>query len=95
VRIAGVELDDRAVLELARLLRRHGFESTALGLERAFDAVAPDYGLRIPQREQVLRALDERPAGPLAQLRGLLLEEHSAGSATGSSEPSSGCCVVE
>jgi len=61
VRIAGIELTDRAVLALAAQLRQHGYECTAISIERAFDAVAHDYALSIEQREQVLRSLDNRP----------------------------------
>ena len=76
VRIAGIELTDRAVLALAAQLRQHGYECTAISIERAFDAVAHDYALSIEQREQVLRSLDNRPDRQLGQLRERLLGKH-------------------
>jgi hypothetical protein len=36
----------------------------------------PDVALTISDRAAILRVLDEPAAGPLAQLRGLLLAEH-------------------
>ena len=76
VRIAGIELTYRAVLALAAQLRQHGYECTAISIERAFDAVAHDYALSIEQREQVLRSLDNRPDRHLGQLRERLLGKH-------------------
>ncbi len=74
VKIAGIEVPDRAVLELAMLLRQHGFEHTAISLERAFDTVSPYYALSVEQREQIVLALDDPPAEVLSRLRGVLLE---------------------
>ena len=76
MRIAGIELTDRAVLALAAQLRQHGYECTAISIERAFDAVAHDYALSIEQREQVIRSLDNRPDRQLGQLRERLLGKH-------------------
>jgi hypothetical protein len=73
--LAGIPVPDRDVLELARLLREARFDDTAEWLEAAFDREARIVALTIPQREEILRALDDPPDG-LAELRGVLLDEH-------------------
>jgi hypothetical protein len=67
---------DEVVLELAVLLRRDGFTDTAESLEGAVAANLPDVALTILEREAIVWVLDDPPAGELAALRGLLLEEH-------------------
>jgi hypothetical protein len=73
--LAGVPVPDADVLELARLLREAGFDATAEWLEAAYDREAKVLALTIPDREAILRALDD-PPGALAELRGVLLREH-------------------
>jgi hypothetical protein len=73
--LAGIPVRDADVLELARLLRGACFDATAEWLEAAYDREARIVALTIPQREEILRALDDPPDG-LAELRGVLLAEH-------------------
>ena len=76
MRLAGMDIPDEAVLELAVLLRRGGFADTADSLEGAVAANLPDVALTILEREAVIWVLDDPPVGELAALCGLLLEEH-------------------
>lgn len=69
VRLAGIPIADRDVLELARNLRDAGFAETAETLEDAYDAERGVLALTIADREAILRALDDPPDG-LAELRG-------------------------
>jgi len=62
-------------LKLARLLREVGFDEVAARLEGAWDAETRVLALSIEDRERIIRALDDPPAGP-AELRGVLLVEH-------------------
>ena len=64
------------MLELARLLRDAGFDDTAARLEDAYDLETKVLALTIPDREQILRALDDPPSDGLAELRGVLVREH-------------------
>jgi len=73
--LAGIPVADRDVLELARLLRNAGFEDVGERLEGAWDAETKVVALTVGERESILRALDDPPAG-LAELRGVLLREH-------------------
>jgi hypothetical protein len=43
---------------------------------RALELGTVVVGLSIPEREQILRALDDPPTDALAELRGVLLQEH-------------------
>ncbi len=72
---AGIPVADKNVLELARLLRQAGFDDGAEKLEKGHDAETRVLALTIEDRECILRALDDPPAG-LAELRGVLLLEH-------------------
>jgi len=74
--LAGTPVADKDVLELARLLRSAGFEDVGERLEGAWDAETKVLALTIKDRERILRALDDPPAG-LAELRGVLLREHT------------------
>jgi hypothetical protein len=56
--------------------RRRVDEPTPTALEQALDAERAVVALAIDDRERILRALDECPDG-LAELRGVLLEEHT------------------
>jgi hypothetical protein len=73
--LAGVPVADVDVLELARLVRKAGFDHTAERLENAWHVECKVLALTIPEREEVLRLLDDPPDG-LAELRGVLVREH-------------------
>jgi len=72
--LAGIPVADKDVLELARLLREVALEPVAEKLEKGYDAETKVLALTIDDRERILRALDDPPAG-LAELRGVLLRE--------------------
>lgn len=74
--LAGVPVRDKDVLELARLLHDAGFDHTAETLVAALEAEHAIVALTIHDRESILRALDDPPTVDLAELRGVLLEEH-------------------
>ena len=76
MRLAGLTVPDPDVLELAVLLRRGGFADTAETLEDDVAANRPDMALTILAREAMIWALDDPPTKALAELRGILLEEH-------------------
>jgi hypothetical protein len=76
VLLAGYDVPESDVLDLAVTLRRTDFAHTADTLEGAVVASLRDVALTVTDRVAILRALDEPPAGPLAELRGLLLAEH-------------------
>ena len=73
--LAGIPIPDRDVLELVRLLRETGFDGTAGRLEDAYDLQTRVLARTVPEREQILYALDDPPDG-LAELRSVLLAEH-------------------
>jgi hypothetical protein len=70
--LAGVPVRDELVLELARLV-----DDDALGsrLEDAYGRMVKVFALTIPERETIIRALDDAPPG-LEELRAVLLREH-------------------
>jgi hypothetical protein len=72
IHLAGVPVQDDAVLELARLV-----DDPALAdrLETAFGRMTKVLALTIPERETIIRALDDAPPG-LDELRAVLLREH-------------------
>ena len=74
--LAGFDVPESDVLDLAVTLRRADYAHAADTLEGAIVAGLPDVALTIPDRVAILRVLDEPPDGPLAPLRGLLLAEH-------------------
>jgi hypothetical protein len=74
--LAGIPVRDQDVLDLARLLRDAGFNETAETVEDAYDQEVKVLALTITDREAILRALDDPPDG-LAELRGVLLAEHT------------------
>jgi hypothetical protein len=74
--LAGLDVPDRLVLELARCLRLQGHLDTARTLEDACQAERDFVPLTVVDREAILRALDECPYG-LADLRGVLTMEHA------------------
>ncbi len=61
--------------ELVRTLAEIVDEPTATLLEQAVEREVVVLALTIEDRERILRALDDPPAG-LAELRGVLLVEH-------------------
>ena len=73
--LAGIPVADRAVLHLAASLREAEFVGTAVRLERAYDREARIVALDIPDREAILRVLEDCPE-ELAELRATLLQEH-------------------
>ena len=74
--LAGLEVPDRLVLELARCLRGEGLVGSAETLEDAYDSQREFVSLTISDREAILRALEDCPYG-LAELRGVLTLEHA------------------
>jgi len=80
--LAGIPVRDQDVLELARLLRDAGFDETAEKLEEGYDRETKILALTIPEREAILRALEDCPDG-LAELRTVRLREHGGASARG------------
>ena len=73
--LAGIPVDDRLVLELARRLHAAGFDDAAESLEGAYDGERRVVALTIAEREAILRVLEDCP-DELAELRGVLLREH-------------------
>jgi hypothetical protein len=72
--LAGIPIRDDLVLELARLVDD---PQLADRLEDAFQRDVRVLALTIPDRETIIRALDDAPSG-LGELRGVLLREHTA-----------------
>ena len=72
--LAGVEVRDNQLLDLARQVRKAGFESTAAKLERAWAEEDQTLALETDDREALLRVLDHYPG--LAVLQSVLLQEH-------------------
>ena len=70
--LAGIPGRDDDVLELAHLVDD---PDLAARLEDAYASMTKVLALTIPERETIIRALDDPPAG-LAELRGVLLREH-------------------
>jgi hypothetical protein len=75
VLLAGLDVPDRLVLELAQCLRAQGLDDTAETLEDAYDGERGIVSLTIADREAILGALDDCPYG-LSELQGVLLLEH-------------------
>jgi hypothetical protein len=75
VMLAGVPVADRAVLDLARRLRDADLDEPASTLEDGYDADRRVVALTIPEREAILRVLEDC-RDELAELRGVLLREH-------------------
>jgi hypothetical protein len=74
--LAGLDVPDRLVLDLARCLRVQGLVDTAETLEDAYDAERDFVSLTLDDREAILHALEDCPYG-LADLRGVLMIEHA------------------
>ena len=73
--LAGIPVADSAVLQLAASLREAELTVTAERLERAYDREARIVALDIPDREAILRVLEDCPE-ELAEPRATLLQEH-------------------
>lgn len=74
MKLAGLDVRDSDVLALARLLRQSGSIDTAERLERAYDVETKLLALTLGERDEILRALEDAPAG-LATLRGQLFRD--------------------
>jgi hypothetical protein len=70
--LAGIPIRDDSVLELARLVDD---PDLADRLETAYGSMTKVLALTILERETIIQALDDPPAG-LEELRGVLLREH-------------------
>ena len=75
ITLAGIPVDDRLVLELARRSRDAELIDTAETLEDAYYAERRVVALTVPDREAIVRVLHD-PPDELAELRGVLLREH-------------------
>ena len=74
MRVAGIDVKDSAVAELARRLHQAGDIALAIHVGRAVDKVQDELALDPRERESVLRALDDCPES-LADLRAVLLRQ--------------------
>ena len=70
--VAGIPIRDELILELGRLVDD---DELATRLENAYGREVKVLGLSIPERETIIRALDDPPPG-LEELRGVLVAEH-------------------
>jgi hypothetical protein len=73
--LSGISVPDRTVLDLARRLRIAGYDIEAEKLEDAYRNEIRLLGLEITEREAILRALEDCPDGPLADLRATVLRD--------------------
>ena len=73
--LAGVQVRDGTVLELARRLRDGQFVDTADKLEQAWSQEAKQVALETDDRQALLSVLVDGP-DELAELRSVLLQEH-------------------
>lgn len=73
--LAGVDVPDRAVLDLARRLRNVEHVTLADKLEDAWRANDSTIALETQDREALLTILDDAPA-ELTRLHSVLLQEH-------------------
>ena len=76
MQLAGIPVREEDVLEIAWVLRDGRFVDLAGRLEDAVPLETKVLALTIPEREMILRALDDPPTTALAELRGVLLREH-------------------
>ena len=70
--LAGLRIPDEDVRELVRLVD----EPTRSFLEKALAQETAVVALTVADRERILSALDDVRTDALAELRGLLLQEH-------------------
>jgi hypothetical protein len=87
MRLAGVPIPDADVLELARLLGTAGFADLAARLEDAWEVETKVIALTVPEREVILRALEEPPTMRSRSCEACCSESTSGGYARGSSKP--------
>jgi hypothetical protein len=86
VNLAGLPVPPALVTDLVRRLRAADLDATAETLERALttgetmpDASSPDrFALTVPDREALLRVLDEQCPVELVELRSLLRADHDS-----------------
>ena len=71
--LAGVEVPDEQLLDLARQMRRAGFTDTASKIELAWARENETLALETGDREALLQVLDDDPA--LGLLQSVLLQE--------------------
>ena len=76
MRVAGIDIPNAHIFDLAVLLRRGDYAHPADTLEGAIAANQADVALTVPDRIAILSVLDEPPNKALAQLRAVLLQEH-------------------
>jgi hypothetical protein len=76
VQLAGIPIREEDVYQLAGLLRTDGFLDVADELTKALRLETKVLALSIADRESILRTLDDPPTTALAELRGVLLQEH-------------------
>ena len=72
--LAGVDVRDDQLLDLATRVRKAGFENTATKIEHAWAEEAKMLALETDDRDALLRVLDDKPE--LAVLQSVLLQEH-------------------
>ena len=72
--VAGIQVQDTDILELARLVHETGFDETAETLIVALESERSLVGLTIPDREAILSSLIDPPDG-LCELQAILLTE--------------------
>ena len=72
--LAGIPVADNTVLQLAASLREAELVDTAKRLEHAYDREARIVALDVPDREAILRVLEEC-SEELLELRATLLQE--------------------
>jgi hypothetical protein len=88
VLLAGLEVPERLVLELAHCLRTMGCEDTANTLEDAYDGGNGIVSLATADRDAIQRALADCPYG-LSELRSvMLLEQRRLHATAGHGAPS-------
>jgi hypothetical protein len=63
------------IVSMVERLRNAGFDDTATRLDDAYDREARIVALTVPDREAILRALEDCPDG-LGELRATLVKEH-------------------
>jgi hypothetical protein len=73
--LAGIPVNDLSVLHLTSRLREAGFDDTSERLEDCRRREVKVVALTVPEREDILRSLEECPE-ELAELRAVLLREH-------------------
>ena len=74
--LAGVPVPDRLVLTLVGKLRDAGFDDTAQRLETAQEYETKVLALDIPERDDILKALEDCPPG-FGELRAVLLQQQA------------------